>query len=767
MIERRIRSRPYHRSVRRRWILSCISLTLIPMIVGISIFFYSREHFENQTISNNEAMLLQIRDLMDHIFHDVQHITMEIASDIELQSYLNKRGTSGFIVQKQRLKQRLARYQEYSSSVQSIYIYFWDQDEFVTSTTAAPSRILYYAYHNNPQVPYGEWIGGIRRDRVRETLALSMSDGESLTYMRNLPTYSSVDVRATIMVIFSNEHIRGMMDNVARQSACELNFLLNDGKLLYNSVMLAPERGDRMAPMALDGNDIGRMRTEQQVVVSGIPSKSLDLTYLLGTPHMVYYGEFAGLNPYFAMQLMIVILGSLLMISLFVYRNYKPIRELLDLIGPQENASSGRTKDEYAVIMNAMARSEDAGKEMQVQINQQKKALRDAVAALLFHNASFPTNGDQRYHAMLREHFRSDFFAVVLLYAELPELSNAYAPLTEAQAEYISEFLVTQLARFDREIAYMMIDINGGIALLSNYSDASSGLWESFVAKLRAEVDGYPEHVPGERIVASASKRFEGFHAICEAYREAEFALKYRVIFGADYDAVHTDTPIPSMPGGYYYPPEKEALLLNAIINGEHTQALHTFDELWWENAQAHKNRQEYMLLLLYNIVGTLIRAGNMVRQSASSEVLTGMIGIMALEHDIFTLRGNIRDALSALCDVYSSEHMRTSEGLRDQVLAYIEAHYDDPSLSVEKICDEFHRSRTHLFSIFKEDTGFSLLYHINRVRMSQAKELLRGSSLSINDIAARVGFNSSISFTRAFKKYEHTTPSLFRDMHL
>ncbi len=45
-------------------------------------------------------------------------------------------------------------------------------------------------------------------------------------------------------------------------------------------------------------------------------------------------------------------------------------------------------------------------------------------------------------------------------------------------------------------------------------------------------------------------------------------------------------------------------------------------------------------------------------------------------------------------------------------------------------------------------------------------KELLLDKNRSIQDIAFQVGFNSSINFTRAFKKYEGITPSKYREVH-
>ena len=122
---------------------------------------------------------------------------------------------------------------------------------------------------------------------------------------------------------------------------------------------------------------------------------------------------------------------------------------------------------------------------------------------------------------------------------------------------------------------------------------------------------------------------------------------------------------------------------------------------------------------------------------------------------------------LGEVCQVYSCEHSKSTDKLETEIFAYINEHYQNPDLSVEMIGDVFGKSRAYLFSLFKENTGFSMLYHINRIRVDKAKELLLDKNRSIQDIASQVGFNSSINFTRAFKKYEGITPSKYREVHI
>lgn len=52
---------------------------------------------------------------------------------------------------------------------------------------------------------------------------------------------------------------------------------------------------------------------------------------------------------------------------------------------------------------------------------------------------------------------------------------------------------------------------------------------------------------------------------------------------------------------------------------------------------------------------------------------------------------------------------------------------------------------------------------YLTMLRVQRSKELLRGSSLPVYEIANRVGYESDLAFTKTFKKYAGTTPTRYR----
>lgn len=69
-----------------------------------------------------------------------------------------------------------------------------------------------------------------------------------------------------------------------------------------------------------------------------------------------------------------------------------------------------------------------------------------------------------------------------------------------------------------------------------------------------------------------------------------------------------------------------------------------------------------------------------------------------------------------------------------------------------------------YLNILFKKETGRTLYQYMTSVRMEHAKHMLESSSEQIVDIAYKVGYPNSNSFTRAFKRHCGVTPQSYRE---
>lgn len=107
----------------------------------------------------------------------------------------------------------------------------------------------------------------------------------------------------------------------------------------------------------------------------------------------------------------------------------------------------------------------------------------------------------------------------------------------------------------------------------------------------------------------------------------------------------------------------------------------------------------------------------------------------------------------------------RSQEPLKqvvERTMRYIEQHYpNDVSL---EICADIEQMTPYALSkAFKQVSGSNFIDYVTQVRMEAAKQLLRETTMRINDVAAAVGYQHSY-FNRIFKKQEGITPSQYRE---
>lgn len=96
------------------------------------------------------------------------------------------------------------------------------------------------------------------------------------------------------------------------------------------------------------------------------------------------------------------------------------------------------------------------------------------------------------------------------------------------------------------------------------------------------------------------------------------------------------------------------------------------------------------------------------------------------------------------------------------QSLRYIHENYTE-SISAQDVAEEVGIHVNYLHSIFLKHTGKTLLEYINELRIAYAKELLAGTTLSIETIALRCSYENSKYFFRIFKKLTGTSPNAYR----
>lgn len=113
---------------------------------------------------------------------------------------------------------------------------------------------------------------------------------------------------------------------------------------------------------------------------------------------------------------------------------------------------------------------------------------------------------------------------------------------------------------------------------------------------------------------------------------------------------------------------------------------------------------------------------------------------------------------------VQGTSHPEESEEARAErrIRQYIDRHYME-DISLKSISHNLHMSQYYIAHLFKDVEGFSPMQYVIRRRIGEAQSLLINTSLSVTDIAFRVGYKNSNHFHSAFLKIVGLTPVNYR----
>ncbi len=92
----------------------------------------------------------------------------------------------------------------------------------------------------------------------------------------------------------------------------------------------------------------------------------------------------------------------------------------------------------------------------------------------------------------------------------------------------------------------------------------------------------------------------------------------------------------------------------------------------------------------------------------------------------------------------------------------YVERSYSEP-IPLEKAAGIAALESSYFSSYFRAKVGITFTEWLRQVRIRKAMELMKGSDLSITEVAYEVGFGDLRTFGRAFKKHTLMTPMEFK----
>ncbi len=180
---------------------------------------------------------------------------------------------------------------------------------------------------------------------------------------------------------------------------------------------------------------------------------------------------------------------------------------------------------------------------------------------------------------------------------------------------------------------------------------------------------------------------------------------------------------------------------------GEFTGLFDAFDGAWSDGALGAMARTIHQLTYARSL-----RPGAALHMRS---VINAMVAELACAHASETSAERARES-------------RESVQLATQAMALLERRLDaGEQIGIDEAAARLFVSRSKLCAVFKRETGEGLAAYARRRRIERARELLADRSLSVAEIAVRLGYRRQSTFSQAFKQACGISPTAWRERHL
>lgn len=210
---------------------------------------------------------------------------------------------------------------------------------------------------------------------------------------------------------------------------------------------------------------------------------------------------------------------------------------------------------------------------------------------------------------------------------------------------------------------------------------------------------------------------------------------------------------------GFYYPDLFEERLIRSVKSGD-AYHIHKLIEISKkENFEVRKISRNMFLKLNIKFINTIARI------KTSQDILKGIeqMNAFIIEYnnapieEYYNIVENIFIDLSTVVE----ENKRSKRSkLMTNIMEYIHENYMNSNFGLSMVATEFNISEAYVSTLFKEKTGINFASYVEKLRIDQSCILLKENSISVGEVAQRVGYNSIQSFRRAFKKVKGMNPS-------
>ncbi|AIQ24140.1 hypothetical protein H70737_15515 [Paenibacillus sp. FSL H7-0737] len=765
-----------NRSVYMTWMLSYVSVLLVPILISGVIYGATLNVVKAEINRANQSILLQMEQAIDSQFKGIENLSLEVSLNRRIAAFIsadtNLSDSDHYDVYQ--IANDLRVYEIANDFLEGIYIYYKNSDTVIARNNRMNIEALYDHIRLEEHMPF-------------QSLREYFDQGYIKGY-HSVVVSEENEWRPTVM------YAQNVNSTIMNQPGAVLLFMIDRSKLLEQAS--APEKGtifildkdnrfiastgDSLSEPALLYSDMskesGQLEIEtdgHRLVASYTTSSITGWKYVMTLPENVYHQKMNVVEQLTIASILLCLIVGGGVTYWLLKRNYLPIHALIQSLSFKAGFTFDRGSNEYSFLEQALSSTFHEKEELHYKLNQHNNTLRSHFLQRLL-------KGQLDSHIPLHESFSAydlrfplGGFSVILLRIEH---FGKFHRKDEDQVHnkrllhFLIANVVEEVAR--KSVNAYAVELDQELlACIVNHQLASPTEQRGELGHIAEETMSFISNYAHVQLTAAISAQQEGEYGIFQAFQEAIEAMEYRIIVGSGgiihYGDLSGNDNLGAAPGGYFYPLKVEQQLIVMVREGQLDKAKAFVGEIIQKNVTKEPFPFHTAKCLMFDLMATLQKVIGEIRIAGKPDMPDGVRAIERLMQcqTVGEMRSQLYDMLELLCGYVNNNREYCSNPLIDKVMKYVNEYYQDENLNISMIGEAFSMTPSYVSKLFKELAGESLLDYINKTRLVQAKLLLIGGKYTVSEISLKVGYNDVNTFHRIFKKFEGITPGRYREV--
>lgn len=243
-------------------------------------------------------------------------------------------------------------------------------------------------------------------------------------------------------------------------------------------------------------------------------------------------------------------------------------------------------------------------------------------------------------------------------------------------------------------------------------------------------------------------------------YNEAWEAFGAKMIYGGNrifrYDNIKND-------GKFIIPEQKLKILQNYLEVRDYRNMEIVLRDLFSQRNMEYSTGA-YIRFIYFEIINILVKVGIKMGVEVSKKISSAVFS-----GDLASQYGSVEELIKYILTI--AINMLKSEtypyidrkSLITNVTEYMENNYDS-SFSVKDLSRLFAINPEYLSTLYRQETGKTLIRHLTEIRIDAACRLLRESDYNTIDVSKNVGYADPQYFYKVFKRIMGKTPQEYKN---